>query len=64
MVHFRMIITNSGNLVYAGRNAKNNEELVEQVGKNEEVFHTAAVGSPFVNIKTRARKGDIKVRYQ
>jgi len=54
------MVTDAGSFVFAGKNAKNNEELVKQVGKNEEVFHTAAPGSPFVNIKGKVRKGDIK----
>jgi len=56
---FREYITKTGTSVLAGRNAKNNEELVAQVDSNEEVFHTAAAGSPFVNIKGKAKKGDI-----
>ncbi len=54
---FREFITDRGTMIFAGRNAENNEELVKQVGKNEEVFHTDARGSPFVNIKGRAKKG-------
>ena len=57
---FRELITKKGNLILAGRNAKNNEELVAQVEKNEEVFHTAKPGSPFVNIKGKAQRSDIK----
>ena len=57
---FREIITDRETMIFCGRNAKNNEELVKQVQDNEEVFHTGAVGSGFVNIKGRARKGDIK----
>jgi len=51
MTNFREYITKSGTLVFAGKDAKNNEELVAQIKPNEEVFHTAEVGSPFVNIK-------------
>lgn len=47
-------------MIFGGRNATNNEELVKQIRKDEEVFHTAEPGSPFVNIKGKARKGDIK----
>jgi len=59
-MRFREIITNMNTLIIAGRNAQNNEELIAQVGKNEEIFHTIAAGSPFVNIKGKARRGDIK----
>ena len=57
---FRQMITDSETLVLAGKSAKNNEELIEQVGENEEVFHTAEIGSPFVNIKGKAKRGDLK----
>ena len=48
---FREFKTSSGKLVLAGKSAENNEELVEQVEDNEDVFHTAKPGSAFVNIK-------------
>jgi len=57
---FREIITSSGKIIYAGKNSKNNEELIKQVKKEEEVFHTKKSGSPFVNIKGKATKQDIK----
>lgn len=50
---FREYILKSGTLVLAGKSAENNEELVSQVQPNEEVFHTAKPGSPFVNIKSK-----------
>ena len=50
---FREFETSSGTKVLAGKNAENNEELIEQVGKEEFVFHTAAPGSPFINIKSK-----------
>jgi len=57
---FRHFYTKSKKLVLGGKNAKNNEELIAQVGKEEEVFHTAKPGSPFVNIKGKATATDIK----
>lgn len=60
MTKFRELVTSNGNLVYAGKNAENNEELVAQIEKDEEVFHTAEAGSPFVNIKGKPKKGSIK----
>ncbi|MEK6885701.1 MAG: NFACT RNA binding domain-containing protein [Nanoarchaeota archaeon] len=60
---FREQVLSSGILALAGRNAENNEELVKQVGNNEYVLHTAAPGSPFVNIKTDSKdvsKEDLK----
>ncbi len=53
--NFRKQILSSGVVALAGKNAENNEELVDQVGKNELVLHTAMPGSPFVNIKTNAK---------
>lgn len=60
MVNFRKFISNAGTLILAGKNAENNEKLIEQVEKDEEVFHTSLAGSPFVNIKGKPKKGDIK----
>lgn len=61
MTNFREYITKSGNLVFAGKDAKNNEELIAQAKLDEEVFHTAEIGSPFVNIKLiKPTKSDIK----
>ena len=61
MTKFREFTTASGKKVLAGKDAKTNEELVAQAGKNEDVFHTAKPGSPFVNIKsTRANLKDRK----
>ncbi len=54
------MLTDRGTIIFGGKSAKNNEELIKQVEKNEEVFHTDAPGSPFVNIKGKAKKGDIK----
>lgn len=60
MANFREFKTKKGTLVLAGKNAKNNEELVAQVKPNEIVLHTSAPGSPFVNIKGKPKLGDIK----
>ena len=57
-INFRAFETESGKLVLAGKSATNNEELVAQVGKNEDAFHTKAPGSPFVNIKGRSNARD------
>ena len=53
MTNFREFTTSSGRLVLAGKSAKNNEELIAQVEPTEDVFHTEAPGSPFVNIKSK-----------
>ena len=60
IMKFREMTTSSGKLVLAGKNAKNNEELIAQVELNEDVFHTAKPGSPFVNIKGRSNAKDRK----
>jgi len=57
---FREMITSSGKLVLSGKDAKNNEELIAQVEPNEDVFHTAKPGSPFVNIKAKSNIKDRK----
>ena len=57
---FREFETSSGKKVLAGKDAKSNEELVKQAEKNEIVLHTESPGSPFVNIKGKANKKDIK----
>ena len=59
-IRFREGKTPNGLLIFAGRNSKNNEELVSQIGKTEFVFHTARPGSPFVNIKGTPKKEDLK----
>lgn len=59
-MEFREYTTKAGTLVLAGKNARNNEELIQQIKSFEEVFHTAAPGSPFTNIKGKPKKGDIK----
>lgn len=50
---FREFKTSSGKRVLGGKTAENNEQLISQVKDNEIVLHTAAPGSPFVNIKFR-----------
>lgn len=60
---FREIKLSTGKIVFAGKNAENNEDLVKQVGKNEIVLHTKLPGSPFVNIKAESKevlKNEIK----
>ncbi|MEA3329715.1 MAG: NFACT RNA binding domain-containing protein [Nanoarchaeota archaeon] len=56
---FRVLVYNNKTIL-AGKNATNNEELVKQAGEDEEVFHTKASGSPFVNIKGKSGPREIK----
>lgn len=60
-MNFRKFVTKSGTTILAGRTAENNEELIKQIKNNEDVFHTSAPGSPFVNIKGKPKRGDIKI---
>jgi len=60
MPKFRKLISKKGTLILAGKNAENNEELIAQVKPDEEVFHTASPGSPFVNVKGKPKPGDLK----
>ena len=58
--NFRKLITGNGTLVLAGRNDDSNEMLIKQVEGDEDVIHTKEAGSPFVNIKGKAKKNDLK----
>ena len=60
VTNFTEAPTSSGKLMLGGKNAEQNEALVKQVAKNEIVLHTKTAGSPFVNIKGKANKKDIK----
>ncbi|HLC78614.1 MAG TPA: NFACT RNA binding domain-containing protein [Candidatus Nanoarchaeia archaeon] len=60
MANFRQHTSKQETFFLAGRNSETNELLIKQVEKNEDVLHTKASGSPFVNIKGKTRKGDLK----
>jgi predicted ribosome quality control (RQC) complex YloA/Tae2 family protein len=57
---FREFITKKGTIILAGKDEDSNEELIKQMEPEEYVFHTVASGSPFVNVKGKARLGDLK----
>jgi len=57
--NFRKFMTSSGKAVLAGKNAEQNEKVIEQARADEIVLHTAETGSPFCNIKGKAGKEDI-----
>lgn len=59
-IKFRERITKAGNTILAGKDSKGNEKLIVQIEPQEEVFHTQEKGSPFVNIKGKPARGDIK----
>lgn len=60
MPSFRTHTTAQGTVLLAGKDEASNEALVKQVLPNEEVFHTARAGSPFVVLKGIPKKGDRK----
>lgn len=54
---FRYFFTSKGNIILVGKNAENNELLIKNYTKaNELVFHTKAAGSPFCVIKQDWKK--------
>ncbi|MBI2045752.1 DUF814 domain-containing protein [Candidatus Pacearchaeota archaeon] len=59
-MNFRQHTSKQGTLFLAGKSSKTNELLIAQVEKDEDVLHTAKPGSPFVNIKEKTKKGDLK----
>ena len=60
MANFRQHTSKQGTLFLAGKSAETNELLIAQIEKDEDVLHTAGPGSPFVNIKGKTKKGDLK----
>ncbi len=50
----------TGKIVFAGKDARNNEELVEAASSDDVLLHTAEPGSPFVNVGAKALKKEIK----
>ena len=58
---FREFSTSSKKIVLAGKDENSNEDLVNQSNPDEFVFHTAASGSPFVNIKSPQK--DVTKKY-
>ncbi len=54
---FRWFMTSEGFLVVGGRDAGSNETVVKKhMEKDDLVFHTEAVGSPFFILKTEGKK--------
>ena len=54
--NYRKYTTTSGKIVIGGKDAEQNEEVVNQASSNEYIVHTVAAGSPFCNIKADAKK--------
>ncbi len=60
MEKFREYSTNSGKIIFGGKNAENNDELVFAAGPKDILLHTVAPGSPFCNLGEKPSKNDIK----
>jgi predicted ribosome quality control (RQC) complex YloA/Tae2 family protein len=60
MVKFREYVLGSGRVVFGGRDAENNDELVEVAQPNDMLLHTEKPGSPFVNVGEEPIVSDIK----
>ena len=58
MTMFREYITSSGLRVLGGKNAENNDELVNRAMPKDTLLHTSAPGSPFVNVGESPSKKD------
>ncbi len=46
----------SGKKLLLGKSAETNEDLIDQTGPGETVFHTSKPGSPFANIKGSSKE--------
>ena len=57
---FREYELSTGKIIFAGKSATNNEELVGAAGTEDVLLHTKAPGSPFVNVGAKALKKEIK----
>ena len=60
MTMFREYVTTSGLRVLGGKNAENNDELVDRAMPKEVLLHTDAPGSPCVNVGVEPSKKDLK----
>ncbi len=57
---FREYKLSTGGVVFAGKNAGNNEELVKNADSGDTLLHTEEPGSPFVNVGVKVLKKEIK----
>jgi hypothetical protein len=58
--NFRYFFTSNGFLVLAGKNAKQNEEIVKIAKADEFLLHTKSPGSPFCLIKGKPKEKDLR----
>jgi len=60
-MRFREVITRNGTTILAGKDAKQNESLVNQFkGKSNVIMHTSKPGSPFCVLESKIQRGDKK----
>ena len=59
MVKFREYVLSSGRVVFGGRTAENNDELVFAAKPTDTLLHTAEPGSPFVNLGENPTRQEI-----
>lgn len=60
MAKFREFTLSSGNKIFLGKDAKNNDELVKEYkGKGNVILHTVKPGSPFCVIEKKPVKDEI-----
>ncbi|MDP1729267.1 MAG: NFACT RNA binding domain-containing protein [archaeon] len=53
---YRWFFTSSEKIVIGGKNAEQNEQIMESVEKDDVILHTSAPGSPFCIIKNPNKK--------
>jgi len=57
---FREFTLETGRKIFLGKNAENNDELVETADENDTLLHTSAPGSPFCNLGEKPGKKELK----
>ena len=60
MVNLREFVTTSGLRVLGGKSSESNDKLVFDARPKDVLLHTAAPGSPFVNVGAEPSKKDLK----
>ncbi|MCR4284570.1 MAG: NFACT RNA binding domain-containing protein [archaeon] len=60
MTNYRKYTLSTGKIIFGGRDAENNDELVKSAKRNETLLHTEAPGSPFVNAGESPTKKEIQ----
>lgn len=58
--NFREFKLDTGKIIFAGKNAKQNDILVNLAKPNDFLLHTVEPGSPFINLGSKPSKEEIK----